>query len=362
MNNVRKFVTEAEKLERQFADDIVRLAEALDVLPKARDASGLDAAWRHVTTSRGKLAKYLRDTLENIDVGSASDAHQRHQLRKAIKELKAIRKNLSLWSRVRPIVTAQLAPEPRSLIESDVASNREPAVLDQVVSLFLQSMHILANPTSESQGDQARRHGCHRDIPYPIYRFSRTIGAAHRICLALRRQRPLRFLDVGSGGGTKVLAATTCFDRCDGLEYDEDAVTTGRRFLEILAPERCRLIHGDALEFSDYGAYDVIYFYRPLMDSKKLLEMEERIVSQATRGTVLLKVGGIGKDLLPDMGAHEVADQVYVNGMSEDEAFELAETAKQMGRMIPGFKRRSLSGRGYWRPLLQVSARNGYYV
>lgn len=362
MNTIKKLVTDAENLERRLAGDIAQLADALDPLPQARDASTLDDAWRHVTFSRSKLANFLKDTLASIDVGNSADAHQRHQLRKAKKDLKAVRKKLGLWTRVRPIVSAQLVSERRSLIENDVPSNPHPGILDQVVSLFMKSMHILANPHSESQGEQARRHGCHRDIPYPMYRFSRTIGAAHRVCLALRRQRPLRFLDVGSGGGTKVLAATTCFDHCDGLEYDADAVSTGRRFLEILEPERCSLIQGDALRFSDYGSYDVIYFYRPMMDSGKLDEMEERIVSQAKRGTVLLKVGGIGADLLPYRGAHEVADQVYVTGMSAGEASELARSAERMGTMTPGFSGKPLSRFGYWKPLLEVSGRNGYFI
>jgi hypothetical protein len=68
------------------------------------------------------------------------------------------------------------------------------------------------------------------------------------------------------------------------------------------------------------------------LDHRKLREMEERIVSQATRGTVLLKFGGIGKDLLPVMCAHAVVDQVYVSGMSQDEACELAEMATNRSR------------------------------
>jgi len=362
MKAIRKLVAEADKLEQRFARDIEQLAAELDQLPHARDAAALDDAWRNVTISRRKLSICLKDTLGKIDIGNAANSHERHELRIVQKDLKTATTRLSLWTGVKPVVSAQLLSERRVLIDDGPVSNREPGVLDQVVNLFLQSMHKIANPSAGTQGDAARNHGCHRDIPYPMYWFSQVIGAAHRVCLALRRQRPLRFLDVGSGGGSKVLAAATCFDFCDGLEYDEGAVTTGRRFLELLAPGRCRLIQGDALRFSNYGAYDVIYFYRPMKDARKRVEMEERILSQVTRGTVLLKIGGMGVDILPSRGAHKLADRIYVTGMSEGEVSELAVTAERMGKMIPGFSRDRLSGYGYWRPLLEVSARNGYYI
>lgn len=362
MKAVRKLVAEAEKLERRLAGDVSQLASELDLLPNARDPSALDDAWRHLGISRRNLSRFLKDALGNIDVNGATYARERHQLRKIQKDLKAAKIRLKFWTRMKRVVSAQISSEPRDLIESDLAPIPETKVLDQVVGLFLQSMHMLANPRSDTQSDAARRYGCHRDIPYPMYRFSQTIGAAHRVCLALRRQRPLRFLDVGCGGGTKVLAAATCFDLCDGLEYDERSVAAGSRFLDILAPERCRLIHGDALRFADYGSYDVIYFYRPMKDSRKLAEMEDRILSQATPGTVLLKVGISGADDLPSKGAHRLADQVYITGMSEREASELGAAAERMGPMIPGFRCPSFSGHGYWRPLLEVSARNGYYL
>lgn len=362
MKAFRKLVSDVEALEQRLAGDIEQLAAELDVLPLARNASALDAAWHDFTVSRRRLTKFLKDAAGSIDIGQAATAHQRHQLRKVQKDLKAARARLGLWSRLKPIISAQRLSERRDLIEHDVASDREPGVLDQVVSLFLQSMHTLAYPKSYTQSDAAKGHGCHRDIPYPMYRFSQAIGAAHRICLALRRQRPLRFLDVGSGGGTKVLAASTCFDRCDGLEYDEDAVAAGRRFLDMLEPGRCRLIHGDALRFSNYGAYDVIYFYRPMMDPGKQDELEKRILSQARPGTLLLKVGGLGFEALPARGAPELVYPVYATGMSEHEASELVGNAERMGPMIPWSRDTDFSGQAYWEPLLKVSANNGYYI
>lgn len=362
MKASRKHISDVTKLEQQLAGDIAKVAAELEPLPDDRDMKALEIAWMNARISRRKLATCIKDGLRHIDPGKVTDGVALRWMKNARKELKTAKSRLRLWVRVESMVSAQLLSEPRDLLENESVSMQEIRVMDQVVGLFLASMHKVANPNADTQGADARNHGCHRDTPYPIKWFSKMIGAAHRICLALRRQRPLRFLDVGSGGGTKVLAATTCFDVCDGLEYDAGTVTTGRRFLELLAPEQCRLIHGDALEFSNYGEYDVIYFYRPLIGPHRMAEMEQRIFDQASPGTVILAVGGIFTDDLHSKGVHKLANCVYITGVSEGEASEICKTAEQMGPMVPGFERVTASKPGYWAPLLEVSARNGYYL
>ena len=362
MKAIRKLIADVNKLEQQLACDIAKVAAELEPLPNDRDTTTLESAWMKARISRRKLATCIKDGLRHIDPSNVTGGVALRWLRNARKELKAAKSRLRLWGRVESIVSAQLLSEPRGLLENESVSMQEIRVMDQVVALFLASMHKVANPNADTQGADAKNHGCHRDTPYPIKWFSKMIGAAHRICLALQKQRPLRFLDVGSGGGTKVLAATTCFDVCDGLEYDTSTVTTGRRFLELLAPGQCKLIHGDALEFSDYGEYDVIYFYRPLIGPPRMAEMEERIFKQARPGTVILAVGGISTDDLHSKGIQKLANCIYITGMSEVEASEICKIAEQMGPMVPGFGGRAVSKPGYWTPLLEVSARNGYYL
>ena len=362
MKPIQKLVAEASELEQRLTSDIALLAAELRPLPKDRDVATLDTAWGRAKSSQLELASFLKAGLLRVDACDDSGVVQRRLSREARKHLQTASASLRLWGRIEPIVLSQLRPRRRKLVETDSTAAREPGVIDEVFSLFLESVHTIANPLANDQGAAAREHGCHRDIPYPMPWFSRMIGAAHRVCLALRRQRPLRFLDVGSGGGTKVLAATTCFDICDGLEYDKATLLMGRRFLELLEPERCRLIHGDALRFAGYGDYDVIYFYRPLIPTGQMAELEERIVSQARPGTVLLIAGSPCLDDLPGKGVHRLAYQVYITGMSSDEAREVLRTAERMGSLVPGFGRKKRSGYGYWKPLLEVSARNGYYL
>lgn len=362
MKAIRRLISNINELEQQFACDIAKVAAELEPLPNDRDTTTLEGAWVKATSSRRKLANCIKQGLRHIEQTTVTERIVLRRFKNARKELKAAKTRLRIWGRVDSIVSAQLLSEPRGLLEKDLASTHKARVMDQVVDLFLASMHRVANPTSATQGADAKNHGCHRDIPYPIWWFSKMIGAAHRICLALRRQRPLRFLDVGSGGGTKVLAATTCFDVCDGLEYDTSTVNTGRQFLDLLAPGRCKMIHGDALEFLDYGEYDVIYFYRPLRGKHRMDAMEERVFDQARPGTVVIAAGGLSTDDPHSKGIHKLVNYIYITGMSEGEASEICKTAEHMGSMIPGFGCTTVYKPGYWTPLLEVSARNGYYL
>jgi len=362
METIKKYLRDAAALEERLAEDIARLSEQLEPFPEERDEAALDEAWTRASFSRGKLARFLRGGLQDINASGVTGSYQRHQVRLARKDFKTMKTRLNLWTRLRPVVAAQLLARRRELIVHDFRSSIELKILDHVMNLFFDSMHRLANPKAHTQSDAAKSLGCHRDIPLPMDRFSLLIGAAHRLCLAQQRPRPLRFLDVGSGGGTKVLAAATCFEFCDGLEYDEFAVTEGRRFLEMLQPERCKLIQGDALQFSDYGSYDVIYFYRPLKHTPLNAELEDRIISQARPGTVLLNAGDTCFDDLAERGVQELMYQVFVTGMTGDQARELVNIAEYMGPMVPPFRSPPVTGEGYWRPLLEVSARNGYFI
>jgi len=362
VNAIQNLNSTVSDLEQLLAVDIAELAAGLEPLPNDRDTLTLETAWRKTRSSRYKLSLCLKDGLRQIKATKAGPGITPHQLRTAQNNLKAAQAMLRLWGRFEPIVEAQLPPERRPLATKGMVSGQQDSVMNQVVDLFLASMHKIANPFAETQSANAKINGCHRDIPWPMRRFSEMIGAAHRICLALRRHRPLRFLDVGSGGGTKVLAATMCFESCHGLEYEISTLKTGRQLLELLEPKRCRLIHCDALEFSDYAEYDVIYFYKPFFTVDKMVEMEERIFAQARPGTVLLAALGLYTDDLRSKGVHEIVKYTYITGMSGDEAAEIGRTAELMGPMVPGFGRESHPNPGYWKPLLEVSARNGYFL
>ena len=362
MKAIRKLISELDDFEQHFAEEIAKVARELEPLPQDRDVLALETAWRNATSTRRKLSVFLKDGLRQINARTEDAGVTARKLRSVRKTLNSATARIRFWGRFESIVSAQIKSERRPLVDPGIAPWREVEVMDHVIALFLDSMHKAANPTEYTQGDDANEYGCHRDIPLPMGKFSKMIAAAHRLCLAQQKDRPLKFLDVGSGGGTKVLAATTCFDHCDGIEYEQSTVETGAKLLKLLSPSNCRLIHGDALVFADYAHYDVIYFYRPLVNFDKMVEMEQRIISQARPGTILLVAGGLFSTELEAKGVHELVEQIYVTGMSDAAAKDLLVTAEQMGSMVAGFGRRKFTRLGYWQPLFEVSMRNGYCI
>lgn len=357
MKALNNLISEVNKLEQQLADHIANLATQLEPLPNDRDTSALEYAWGKAMSSRHKLERCLKHSLRKVNAIKETEEVNWLRLKVARRDLKAVKSRLRIWSRCRMIVSEQMFFDP-----CELASTKDPQVMNHVMKLFFGAVHKIANPTADKQGADAKSHGCHPDIPYPMDWFSNMIGAAHRICLALQKQRPIRFLDVGCGGGTKVLAASTCFDVCTGLEYDKNTVATGRQLLEFLGIEQCKLIHGDAFEFTDYGEYDVIFFYKPVMGIDRMAALEDRVFSQAKPGTVILAAGGLNTHDLNSKGVRELVNNIFITGMSEDEASDIGNTAELMGLMIPGFRPSSFSELGYWKPLLEVSAQNGYYL
>ena len=344
-----------DRLEQDLARDVAALAALLGPRPSERDHAAVTEAVSAVVSSRRRLASALK-------AASARDGAETREARERRDTLRKARDRLRLWSRFEAVLEEQHRAPRRGLMEEPPRSDRPPEVMDHVVAMFVDMLHTLANPRAFTQTEAASKSGHWADIPYPMASFARVLGAAYRVCLAQRRPRPLRFLDVGSGGGVKLLAATTCFHRCDGLEYDADAVRSGSRLLEVLAPETCRLFHGDALAFDRYGDYDVIYFFRPISETDRMAELEARILAQVAPGTVLAVTGGlVGAERHGDR-VQRLADQIHVAGLSAEEAARLRGFAEEMGTTVPGHGRRAAVDFGYWQPLREACARNGYHV
>jgi SAM-dependent methyltransferase len=96
-------------------------------------------------------------------------------------------------------------------------------------------------------------------------------------------ERP-RFLDIGSGIGSKVwLAERVGFYAC-GLEYDTDYIATAKKLYNI------DTIQGDARTYSDYSDFDVLYYYCPMHDRDMQLELQTAALHGARPGTLFLQV------------------------------------------------------------------------
>jgi 2-polyprenyl-3-methyl-5-hydroxy-6-metoxy-1,4-benzoquinol methylase len=102
-----------------------------------------------------------------------------------------------------------------------------------------------------------------------------------------------KFIDVGCGIGTKlVTAAQRGFD-VYGVELDPRYVKIATRLLKVTSDEGYirrfdyKVFQSNAMRH-DYSNYDVIYFYCPFSDHVKEKKLEERIVTQAKPGTIIL--------------------------------------------------------------------------
>lgn len=356
-----------DSLERDLADCISNIAAVLSVFPDERDWDALEHEIVRSAKFRRRLAGAIREALGALDAFEATGVSETAQIRKVRRSVKSSRASLRLWGKIEPILRPQTKPPKTALVPDDTfVPLIEMSVFQHISQLFFASMHRVANPTSHSQTDEAEELGCYRDIPLQMGKFSHLIGAAHRLCLGMGKEKPLRFLDVGSGGGSKLLAASTCFEVCHGLEYDKNSVANGKAFLDLLPLANCDLIHGDALEFEGYGDYDVIYFFRPLMAKDAMLRMEARILEQAKPGTVLLAVdadlGGLLTEDVQALDVQQFGESIYVTGKTPTEAEVIGERAEFVGTTVIGYGRKALVNPRYWTPLIEVSARNGYHV
>ncbi|MBL4927044.1 methyltransferase domain-containing protein [Fuscibacter oryzae] len=174
---------------------------------------------------------------------------------------------------------------------------------DSTLERLFEHLHLALSPTAPALIEDGR----HGDIPLPMGRFLHLIRAAGRLLRAMDRPEPWSFLDVGCGLGLKLLAAQEMFDYLEGIEITP---ATARRAKTLLATARrnraaaeatptpwltgnlplarTHIHFGNALDFPDYGNFDVIYAYRPIANTAQRHLLEHRIVAQARPGALLI--------------------------------------------------------------------------
>lgn len=219
-------------------------------------------------------------------------------------------------------------------------------------------LHAMLNPSEQS--DAARDHACFPDIALSNSEFHEHLHAAYRVILAQRRDEPVRFLDVGCGGGLKVLTAFRYFPETHGFDFDPAYVDAANDLLAKDDGLSYRVFEHDALTFEGYGDYDVIYFYRPISEESLLIEMEQAIAAQARPGTVLVAPYVSFPARHEALGCGHIGGAVYVAGMSQKQANSLRIKAERMGPYIVKPDNAPLSS--VWDPLLDASRSNGFDI
>lgn len=268
------------------------------------------------------------------------------------------RNEVNLWTLMKPLVQTQVAARRKRipLYEKTRSSTSlmQHAASDDVFNW----VHRVLN--QEAQTEDAIESGCFPDIALPNSEFHQHLHAAYRVLLAQGGEPPVRFLDVGCGGGLKVLSALRYFQDAHGLDYQQSYVDQAQAMLAASGVPNAKAFQADALTFDGYEAYDVIYFYRPVQDHEKLIEMEQRIVAKARPGTILIApYVGFGERYL-DLGCGRIAGHVYLSQSSQSNADKWRRKAEKTGVAVVHVDEERVTN--VWTPLLSKSRRCGYDV
>lgn len=194
------------------------------------------------------------------------------------------RRSLRAWNALRACMARALAGDEAEIYPSWLQDMADTQV-DALARAFVLVDQIL---NAVDQDDAAAAFGAYRDIPMLPHLYMAMMHGAMRAKAAAAHEKPLRYLDVGSGRGTTLLMAARFFPLVHGIEFDPGFHERANRLLNTEYTLNCRSILANALEFEDYDEYDIIYFYKPMSDIDLLAEMEARIVEQARPGTLLI--------------------------------------------------------------------------
>lgn len=273
-------------------------------------------------------------------------------------QLSLTRVELNRWTLIRNLVQLQVRERnkriplyPATIPETH---RSQVAASDEVFDW----LHGILNP--ESQSESAQSAGCFADIALPNSEFHQHLHAAYRVLIAMDHSGPKRFLDVGCGGGLKVLTALRYFDEVSGFDFQASYVSVAEDLMRRGDVERANVFEADALLFEGYGDFEVIYFYRPIRDEEKLIEMEKRIVDMSKPGAILIAPYlGFGHRY-KGLGCGHVDGHVYVAKTSQTAADRLRRRAAKTGvavvRDAPG------DIENLWSPLLSAARKSGYEV
>jgi len=103
------------------------------------------------------------------------------------------------------------------------------------------------------------------------------------------------FLDVGCGVGHKILLAREMGYDAYGLEIVNGYIKEGRKLFQLFDVDKTRecFIEGDALKYNHYNLFSVLFCVQLFVDDELQKQLQDRIVSQAESGTVIIFPNGV---------------------------------------------------------------------
>ena len=338
-------------------DDLLKLttqlADEIGVLPSKRNTEAIRILWAKICNRRSKLNQLHRGMRT---MGREARTERRkislEEQRKIAREAKALHRRLTKWDHVADLVERHIDPKVTPLINFPDLQE-----VDRMLDLFHMAFFDLVR--ADEQSGDARGAGCFSDIPMPIRPFEMMLRAAYRLLLVQGRADQPRFLDVGCGGGAKVLAASVYFPECHGLEYDPAYVAAAKDMFTRINAHSCSVFQGDGRTFEDYGAYDVIYFYRPMREDPLLIEMENQVFETAKPGTVILAPYTTSLSKRAENERPQIGHCVFLAGMGQAEQDALKHEAERTDTQPITRSQNMRFETGFWTPLFDAATFNG---
>lgn len=269
----------------------------------------------------------------------------------------ALRRRVNLARELRRLLQTVLMARPLPVMPD--ASDGATAIGRQLYA-FESAFYHLHDHLSPPRPKPEDHVGMYNDIPLPFSLFSRLMQLARRTALALNREGPISFLDVGCGVGLKVLQAAQVFEIARGLEYDATRVVVADELIKRLHRPEDRAFQADALTYNGYAGHDVIYAYKPLSMHDLLVKMESRIVEQARPGTVLVMPYSEFDDRYESYGCGRVDQMVYVTGMNGRDMKLLLRKIARIGFIVPEPAHLRNFDEGFAAPLANALRRWGH--
>lgn len=351
----QRLAAEMDGIMQALRGEIANIAGELDDQGK-RDSARIKMAAARITQLSHRFMRFLPEVgaarANQIEIQGPLTPAQAHQWGELNTKVYRTRTWMIQWPQIELLIRSQSTPKRHPLFrEVDACTQSQLSAADAVMF----DLHAILNTTQ--QDETARAHGCFADISLPQSMFMAHLHAANRVTLAQRLRHPAHFLDVGCGGGLKLLSARAYFERVSGLEYDPGYVAQAQNLIDRSKTGGCHVIHADGLTYEDYGQYDVIYFYRPMRDLDMLRALETQITGTARPGTLIVAPYEIFDHRFEQMGCARLAGRLYVVGLSQREAASLRRKAELIGPS-PSLARSAAPS--VWDAILSASRRNGY--
>ncbi len=270
-----------------------------------------------------------------------------------------IRLAVNQWPRIRDLIRQQAPSKRRALFRKPSPSEDLIRSQEEIEDRLLDTLHKVLNP--KQQSEPAGERGCFDDIALPGSLFAQHMHAARRVLLAQGKMAQTAFIDVGCGGGLKVLTAAALFDRAVGLEFDAGFAASARRLFKSAGATNCQVIRTDAHTFRNYADFDLIYLFRPMQDDGEMAALEERIVAQAKPDAILVAPYLGFHHRHRSLGCSLIADALFLARASKREAVKLRRRAEFMGTGLPPAEP-AKAPPSIWDPILAAAQARGFYL